>query len=295
MLTVENLLFQVLIGLTSGMLLFVVSSGLTLVFGVMRVINFAHGSIYMVGAFMAGAFGAQLLDTESGFWIALIVVPIVIALIGVGIEVVLFRRIYTKEILLQLLLTYGLTLIFLDVVRAFYGSSAPALAQPALTSGTPPRILGRRFPTYNFLIIGASLAIGAGLWFLINRTRWGRFVRAAVANPEILGALGVNVRWVFTGVFGLGCWLAGLGGVLQSARSAPSLGMDADIIIQAFAVVVIGGLGSVPGALIGALIIGITVSVGTLFVSQQSILLPFIVMALVLIIRPWGLLGKPER
>lgn len=292
----EAVLFQILIGLTSGMLLFVVSSGLTLVFGVMRIINFAHGSIYMAAAFVAGALGQVLLETRIGFWAALVIVPILMAIIGSLIEIVLFRRIYSKEILLQLLLTYGLTLIFFDIVRSLFGSYIASLPQPEfLTSAAPPRVLGRRFPLYNALLIASGVLIGLGLWVLINRTRWGRLIRAAVANPEMLSALGINVRWVFTGVFALGCWLAGVGGTLQAARSTPALGMDSEIIIQAFAVVVIGGLGSIPGALLGSLIIGVTVAVGTLYVSQQAILLPFIAMALVLLLRPWGLLGKPEH
>src|SRR5258708_17715355 len=239
--SLDTLVIQVLGGLTRGTLLFIVASGLSLIFGVMRVINFAHGSLYMLAAFLAGAVGKLLADQGWGFPAMLVFTPIVIVLLGVGIEMTLLRRIYKKEHLLQLLLTYGLTLILGDVVRMGFGSSVPWLAQPAFLSGSF-LILGRRFTRYDSMLLIVGPIIGIALWYLLTRTRWGRIVRAAVANPEMLSALGVNVQWVFTGVFALGCWLVGLGGVLSSSRSTPALGMDTEIIIEAFAVVVIGRL-----------------------------------------------------
>ncbi|MCI0551097.1 MAG: branched-chain amino acid ABC transporter permease, partial [Anaerolineae bacterium] len=156
-------------------------------------------------------------------------------------------------------------------------------------------IVGRKFPIYGLfvLIIGPLLALG--LWYLLNRTRWGRIIRAAVANPDMVSALGINVRLVMTGVFALGCFLAGLGGALVAGQSAVGLGMDVNIIVEAFAVVVVGGLGSFGGALLGALLIGIILSFGILVWPGGAQLLPFAAMALVLIARPWGLLGRPER
>jgi branched-subunit amino acid ABC-type transport system permease component len=289
----NTVLIQVLGGLTRGSLLFIVASGLSLIFGVMRVINFAHGSLYMLGAFLAGLWGKQMAQSGNGFFAMLILTPIVIAVIGASLEMALLRRIYKKEHLLQLLLTYGLTLIVGDLVRMTMGSNVPRLVQPEFIQGSV-RLLGGRMARYDIflLILGPVLAVA--LWALLTRTRWGRIIRAAVANPEVLSALGVNVQWVFTGVFALGCWLAGLGGVLDSSRAAPGLGMDAAIIIEAFAVVVIGGLGSMAGAFIGSMIIGIVLSLGILILPQGAEAFPFLVMAIVLVWRPWGLLGKQE-
>lgn len=289
----DTLVIQILGGLTRGTLLFIVASGLSLIFGVMRVINFAHGSLYMLGAFLAGAIGKQLTDQGWGFPVMLLVVPLVIILVGTGIEMALLRRIYKKEHLLQLLLTYGLTLILGDVTRMVFGSSAPRLAQPDFLRGSL-LILGRRFTTYDLFLLVIGPLIATGLWYLLNRTRTGRIIRATVANPEMLSALGINVQWVFTGVFALGCWLAGVGGVLSAGRSMPALGMDTNIIIEAFAVVVIGGLGSFGGAFIGSMLIGVVLSLGILVIPQGAEALTFLVMAIVLIWRPWGLLGKQE-
>lgn len=291
--TLDTLLIQVLGGVTRGSLLFIVASGLSLIFGVMRVINFAHGSLYMLGAFLAGLWGKQMAEQGNGFLAMIIITPLVIALLGAVLEISLLRRIYKKEHLLQLLLTYGLTLVLGDVVRMTMGSNVPRLVQPDFMKGSV-LFMGGRLARYDIflLILGPLLAIA--LWGLLTRTRWGRIIRAAVSHPEVLSALGINVQWVFTGVFALGCWLAGLGGVLDASRSAPGLGMDAAIIIEAFAVVVIGGLGSFAGAFIGSMIIGIVLSLGILIVPQGAGAFPFLVMAIVLIWRPWGLLGRQE-
>lgn len=289
----DTLLIQVLGGVTRGSLLFIVASGLSLIFGVMRVINFAHGSLYMLGAFLAGLWGKQMMDQGNGFLAMIIITPLVIALLGACLEMSLLRRIYKKEHLLQLLLTYGLTLILGDVVRMTMGSNVPRLVQPEIMKGSV-QFLGHRLARYDIFLLVLGPLIALGLWILLTRTRWGRIIRAAVSNPEILSALGINVQWVFTGVFALGCWLAGLGGVLDSSRSAPGIGMDAAIIIEAFAVVVIGGLGSFAGAFIGSMIIGVVLSLGILIIPQGAEAFPFLVMAVVLVWRPWGLLGKQE-
>lgn len=291
---IESILIQVLNGLSSGMIFFIVASGLSLIFGVMRVINFAHGSLYMLGAFVATAVGAWLAQQNVGFFGAVLIAPLVVAFVGVVLEFTLFKRIYNKEHLLQLLLTYGLTLIIADVVRVIWGGDILRLALPDFLAGAT-RIMGRRVANYNLALLAIGPAIAFGLWFLLQRTRWGRIIRASVANPEIVSALGINTQWVFTGVFALGCWLAGLGGTLIAARASVSLGMDVEIIVQAFAVVVIGGLGSFTGALVGSVIIGVTVAIGTLYAPSTAQIIPFAIMALVLILRPWGLFGKPER
>lgn len=291
----ETFVIQFLGGLSKGMILFVLASGLSLIFGVMRVINFAHGSLYMLGAFLAVTVGAQLLGLGGGGFVAmLLLVPLTVALVGVAMETTLFRRIYTKEHLLQLLLTYGLTLLLSDAVRMIWGGEYRTLRQPDFLRGGIT-LLSRKFPTYSVFVLIIGPLIALGLWYLLNRTRWGRIIRAAVANPDMVSALGINVRLVFTGVFALGCWLAGLGGALVAGQSAVGLGMDVNIIVEAFAVVVIGGLGSFAGALLGALLIGLILSFGILIAPNWASMLPFAAMALVLILRPWGLLGRPER
>jgi branched-chain amino acid transport system permease protein len=290
----STILIQLLAGLSRGMILFVVASGLSLIFGVMRVINFAHGSLYMLGAFIAVTLGAALGTLGANFLLVLLIAPLAVAVVGVVLESTLFRRIYQKEHLLQLLLTYGLTLVISDAVRLIWGGEYMTFRPPEILRQSV-EIFGRRFPTYNLflLIIGPTIAIA--LWFLLYRTRAGRIIRASVANPEMVGALGVNVQLVYTGVFALGCWLAGLGGALVSSQQAVGLGMDVQIIVEAFAVVVIGGLGSFTGALLGSAIIGVALSLGILVMPRAAVAITFVVMATVLILRPWGLMGKPER
>jgi branched-chain amino acid transport system permease protein len=292
----ETVLIQALVGLSSGMILFIVASGLSLIFGVLRVINFAHGSLYMLGAFLATSIGAWLANQSVGFFGALLIAPLVVAGVGALLEMGLFRRVYQREHLLQLLLTYGLTLIIADVVRMVWGGEILRLSLPEFLSGTV-KILDRRFAVYNLLLLAIGPAIAIGLGCLLRFTRWGRLIRAAVDNAEVLGALGIDTRRIYTAVFALGCWLAGLGGVLIAGRASVSLQMDADIIVQCFAVVVIGGLGSFTGALIASVMIGVVVSLGTLFPTTAGFAqaLPFVVMALILVVRPWGLMGKAER
>ncbi len=293
--TIEFFFFVLINGLSQGMVLFIVASGLSLVFGVLRVINFAHGSLYMMGAFLAFSV-STLLNTGSlfSFILLMVVVPPAIALLGLGLEIPFFRRIYGKEHLLQLLLTYALLLILDDVCRLVWGGDIRNVARPELLAGSIP-FFGQYLPTYNVFILVVGPLIALALWLLLYRTRSGNLIRAAVSQPEMLGALGVNVAWVMTGTFMLGCWLAGLGGVFMSALANIDLGIGMEKIIECFAVVVIGGLGSVGGALLGSLIIGLGVSFIQLPLSRLAIIFPYIAMALILIIRPWGLFGKPER
>ncbi len=277
------------------MLLFIIASGLSLVFGVLRVINFAHGSIYMLGAFTAYSV-STLLTTESFFHylILLLVVPPIIAIVGFFLETLLFRRVYTQEHLIQLLLTYALVLIIDDVVRVIWGGDFRNVARPDLLAGSVD-LLGMALPTYNVFILIVGPIIAISLWFLLYRTRVGNIIRAAVTYPDTLGALGVNVSWVMTSTFMLGCWLAGLGGVLMASLANIDLGMGMEKIIESFAVVVIGGLGSIGGALLGSLIIGLGVTFFQLPFGRWALLFPYFIMALVLVVRPWGLFGKPER
>ena len=292
---IEFYLFILINGLSQGMVLFIVASGLSLVFGVLRVINFAHGSLYMIGAYLAFSL-STLLPTGSmlSFLLLMLLVPPAIALIGWGLEITLFRKIYGKEHLLQLLLTYAVLLILDDACRLIWGGDIRNVARPEILAGSV-EFFGLFLPTYNAFILAVGPIIAIGLWFLLYRTRYGNLIRSAVSHPEMVGALGVNVSLVMTGTFMLGCWLAGLGGVLMSALANIDLSIGMEKIIEAFAVVVIGGLGSIGGALLGSLILGVGVAFIQLPLSRAAIVFPYFAMALILIIRPWGLFGKPER
>ena len=292
---IEFYLFILINGLSQGMVLFIVASGLSLVFGVLRVINFAHGSLYMVGAFLAFSV-STLLPSGSlfSFLMLMLLVPPAIALLGLCLEIPLFRRIYGKEHLLQLLLTYAVLLIIDDACRLIWGGAIRNVARPEILAGSI-EFFDLFLPTYNVFILVVGPIIAVGLWFLLYRTRAGNLIRASVSHPEMVGALGVNVSRVMTATFMLGCWLAGLGGVLMSALANIDLGIGMEKIIECFAVVVIGGLGSIGGALLGSLILGVGVAFIQLPLSRAAIVFPYFAMALILIIRPWGLFGKPER
>jgi branched-chain amino acid transport system permease protein len=293
--TIQFFFFMLINGLSQGMVLFIVASGLSLVFGVLRVINFAQVSLYMIGAFLA--FSLSTLFSGGSlfsFLMLMVLIPPAVAILGLGLEIPFFRRIYGKEHLLQLLLTYAILLILDDACRLIWGGDIRNVARPELLAGSID-FFGHYLPTYNVFILVVGPLIAVGLWFLLYRTKAGNLIRAAVSFPEMVGALGVNVSRVMTGTFMLGCWLAGLGGVFMSALSNIDLSIGMEKIIECFAVVVIGGLGSIGGALLGSLIIGVGISFIQLPFSRLAIVFPYIVMALILIIRPWGLFGKPER
>ena len=293
--TIEYFIFMLVNGLSQGMLLFIIASGLSLIFGVLRVINFAHGSLYMIGAYLAFSISTLLVSGSLySFILLLLVVPPLVMLLGFGLEITLFRRVYGGEHLVQLLLTYALVLILDDLVRVIWGGDPRNVARPELLAGSVD-FLGLALPTYNVFVLLVGPLIALGLWLLLYRTRSGNIIRAAVSYPDTLGALGVNVSWVLTSTFMLGCWLAGFGGVLVAALANVDLGLGMQTIIECFAVVVIGGLGSVGGALLGSLIIGVGLTLFQLPLGRWALVFPYFVMALVLAIRPWGFFGKPER
>ncbi len=280
---------QFLIGLSRAMLLFILASGLTLAFGVLRVINFAHGSLYMIGAFMAFTIASAVGRGPAGFWLALLLAPLAVALISLAIERCFLRFVYKREHLMQVLLTYSLVLIFGDMVKMIWGTQYKSMSVPESLTGSIT-LLGASLPKYNgfILIIGPLVAVG--LWYLLNRTRLGKICRATATDREMVDALGIDSTRVFSAVFALGGWLAGLSGALIAPMVNITLGMDVNIIISAFLVVVIGGLGNIWGALISSLILGVGEAMGVLFLPQRSIVLPFLITAVVLILRPSGLL-----
>jgi len=287
--TVSGLAQQFLVGLSRTTILFIVSSGLSLVLGVLRIPNVAHGSLYMIGAFLAYSVATLAGGGSVGFWLALIFAPLGVALISLLVERGLFRYLYEREHLMMLLFTFALMLLFRDVVKLVWGSDYRSLSAPAIFQGSFA-IFGLPLPKYNvfLLIIGPLVAVG--LWLLINKTKMGKISRAAAVDREMVGAVGINVSRVFAFVFVIGCFLAGLGGALVAPTQNITQGMDHTLIMEAFLIVIIGGLGNIWGALLGALIFGLTDSLGVLLWPQFSIVFPYIAVVVVLIFRPKGLL-----
>jgi branched-chain amino acid transport system permease protein len=287
-----DLLFgQVIAGLSYGSTLFLVSAGLTLIFGVTRVVNFAHGSLYMIGAFAAVSVTALLPATPVGFFGGLVVAGLIVALVGVVIELVVLRRIYAAPEIFQLLATFGLVLIVQDLALAIWGPEERfAPRAPGLRGSID--FAGTFIPQYNLFLIGVGPAIYAALWWALEHTRWGLWVRASSQDREMAGALGLNEPWLFTSVFALGAFLAGLAGALQIPRETVNLQMDMTILVEAFVVVVVGGLGSVTGAFWASIAIGLLHAFGIGWFPQSTLVLMFVAMAAVLIVRPYGLLGR---
>ena len=290
----ELFLLQFFSGLSKAMFLFLLAAGLSLIFGVTRVINLAHGSLYMVGAYALFSLSRVLPSTPFQFWIALLIAPVVVAALGGLIEVTLLRRVYRSEELYTVLLTVGLIFLIDGLVRLFWGVQHFNVPRPEALAGSI-HVLGQAFPTYFLLTLTLAPAVGLGLWALFYKTRWGVLVRAAATNREMVSALGVDVPMLYTSTFVLGSWLAGLGGALAAPMVTLEPTMDAAAIIEALAVVVVGGLGSFAGSLLAAVLVSEMESFGILVFPAISLAIIFILMAIVLIVRPWGLLGRPER
>jgi len=279
-------------GLTTAMFLFLIASGLSLVFGVMRVINFAHGSFYMLGAYMAWQVVQWLHPLAGGFWLAVVFAAIGVGILGALTELLFFRLLYGREELYQLLFTYALVLILGDAAKFLWGTDQLSVsAPPALASGV--EIFGTTQPLYSLFIIAIGPAVAFALWLMLNRTGTGRMVRAAQMDREMLDALGANVATIYTGMFTLSALLAGLSGALVTPIQSIVPGMDVLIIVQAFIVVVIGGMGSLWGTFWGSVIYGQVLSFGILIFPGFSLFSVFALMAIILIVRPWGLFGRP--
>ncbi|MGF6311075.1 branched-chain amino acid transport system permease protein [Bradyrhizobium sp. i1.8.4] len=283
---------QFLTGLASAAALFLVASGLSIIFGVTRIVNFAHGAFYMLGAYVAFTL-TERLEGAFGFWGGIVVAALAVAAIGVLVEMVLLRRIYHSPELFQLLATFGLTLMVEDLVVLIWGPDDLVGRRAPGFKGAID-FFGQNIPSYDlFLIVLGPVVLGV-LWLLFQRTRWGVLVRAATQDRDMVAALGVNQKWLFTSVFALGVFLAALGGALQIPRDAVNHAMDLRVIVEVFVVVVIGGLGSIIGAFVAAVLVSELNAFGILIFPKISIILVFLVMAVVLIVRPWGLFGKPE-
>ena len=294
---------QLLNGLAGASSLFLVAAGLSLIFGVTRIVNFAHGSFYMVGVYAAYSAVAWL-GGGAGYWLGLAVAAVAVGVVGAIVEIVVLRRIYRAPELFQLLATFALVLVIKDAALWIWGPEE-LLGPRAPGLGGSVAILGRAFPSYDLFLIVVGPLVLALVWLLLTRTRFGTLVRAATQDREMVGALGVNQAWLFTGVFALGALLAGLGGALQLPREPANLELDLATIGAAFVVVVVGGMGSLPGAYIAALLIAelkaICIWLGvvdvfgiTISFSKLTLVVEFLVMAIVLVVRPWGLLGRPQ-
>jgi len=290
----SSLFGQLLSGLTTAMFLFLIASGLSLVFGVMRVLNFAHGSFYMIGAYLAWQMVHWLTPAFGSFWLAVLAAALGVALLGAAIERLLLRFLYGREELYQLLFTYALVLILGDAVKATWGTQQLSVSRPPVLAWSID-ILGATLPAYNLFIILIGPIIAVAVWFALTRSTAGRMVRAAALDREMLGALGANVGLIYTGMFIASSFLAGLAGALVTPIQSVVPGMDVSIIVDAFIVVVIGGLGSFWGTFWGAVIYGQVLSFGILIFPGFSLFSVFALMAVILIVRPWGLFGQPIR
>jgi branched-chain amino acid transport system permease protein len=284
---------QFLTGLASAASLFLVASGLSIIFGVTRIVNFAHGAFYMLGAYVAFTL-TERLSGALGFWGGIAVAALVVAVLGALVEMLLLRRIYKSPELFQLLATFGLTLMVQDIVVLIWGpDDLVGRRAPGFRGAID--FFGQAIPSYDLFLIVLGPAVLGALWLLFRRTRWGILVRAATQDRDMVAALGVNQKWLFTSVFAVGVFLAALGGALQIPRDAVHHAMDLRIIVDVFVVVVIGGLGSITGAFVAAVLVSELNAFGILIFPKISIILVFLVMAAVLIVRPWGLFGKPEE
>ena len=278
-------------GLIVGSLLFLVAAGLTLIFGVLGVVNFAHGSFYMLGAYLA----LTAYKLTGNFAIAVLAAGIGVGLFGFIFERLLMRRVYKADVLMQLLVCYALVLIMDDVVKIVWGAEFLSMGMPEAFQAPPFFIAGGVVPVFYVYLIAAAMLIALALWLILTFSRIGKIIRAAAQNPTMTSALGINTSLIYAAVFAFGGVLAGLAGGLAAPVRSMSPGMGFSILIESFIVTVIGGMGSVSGALVGALLIGLIRSFGTIGFPLFVEGLMFLAMVLILILRPNGLLGKESR
>lgn len=285
-----DILAQALNGLAYGVLLFLLSVGLSLIFGMLDVVNLAHGTFYMLGAYA----GLTLIAATGSFWLALALAPVAVALVGALVERGLLRPLAHRPTLDQVLLTFGLIYLFEDVVKGLWGGRIRSIPPPDLLAGSVS-LGGVTLPTYRLFVIAFGLAMAVALWLLIERTRLGAIIRAGVFDAEMTAGLGIDIRRVFTLVFAFGAALGGLSGVVAGPIQSAYPAMGVSILIPALIVVVVGGLGSLKGSLVGSLVIGQAETFGKAWLPGVSMLIIYVVMALVLLLRPQGLFGRPLR
>ena len=282
-------LAQCLSALSQAAILFFIASGLTLIFGIMRVVNFAHGVIFMLGAYVGYTAGRL----SGSFTAALIIAPLVVGIVGVAFERIFLRRIYGRRDGADLLLTFGLAVVLSELIRMIWGAQPLSISTPDALLGAV-FLLGEPFPIYRLFLIALGIAAGIGVWQFLERTRAGLLIRAVSQNAEMVHALGVDVGVVRSGVFGLGCAMAAAGGVLAAPLVTAFLGMGTNIVIDAFVIVIIGGMGSFLGSVIGSVLVAFVQVIGTYYFQELALAFMYLLMLAVLIARPGGLLGKEE-
>ena len=287
MTTVAFVLTEVVNALSQSALLFFLGVGLTLIFGLMRIVNFAHGALYMLGAFV----GYSLSKWSGDFWLALAVAPVVVGLFGAAFEFAILRRLYRRDAHAFLMVTFGLALVVGEAVRLIWGSDALQVPPPASLGGVV-FVLDEPFPLYRLFLVATGIIVALAIWLFLERSRLGLLIRATSQNADMASALGVDVKRVRSAVFGIGCGLAALGGVLAAPLVTASNGMAATVIIDAFVIVIIGGMGSFLGSLIGALLVGFVQVFGNYYLPDLALAFMYLVMLAVLVVRPGGLLGK---
>ncbi|MEC7761307.1 MAG: branched-chain amino acid ABC transporter permease [Pseudomonadota bacterium] len=277
----------IILGLSIAMLLFLLTSGLTLIFGMLGVINFAHGALYMLGAYLAYQIG----ESSGSFTVALVLTPLALAVVGFGIERWLLRPLYARDHVEQFLMTFGLILVINEVVRIVWGFGYVDASEPAFLSGAV-EIAGSQIPVYRFFLLGVGVATGAALWFMIDRTRLGIVLRAAMTHPEMVRSLGIQVDKVRTLVFCIGAGLAGLAGAVAAPILPIQLGMGFSIIIDCFVVVILGGLGDIRGAFLAAILLGAIQTVGQQYYPEWTEIGKYVLLLLVLMLRPEGIFSR---
>ena len=280
---------QLLNSLTLSAMLFLVAVGLSLVFGVLRIINFAHGVFFMLGAYA----GFALVSSLGSFWLACLFAPLIVATIGALLEIATLRPLYRSAPIYQLLVTFGLALILEELIRVNFGSQPQPIEIPKLLAGSV-HVLGVVYPFYRLFVIGVAVVVACGLWLFLRLTNAGLVIRAVAQNSEMASCMGADVRKVRTGVFALGCGLAALGGTIAAPMTTAYLGMGIAVVVDAFVVVVIGGMGSFVGTIAGSLIVGFSQSWGELYFSEGAMASIYVVMAAVLLLRRQGLFGEVE-
>jgi branched-subunit amino acid ABC-type transport system permease component len=285
-----DLAAQALNGLAYGALLFLLSVGLTLIFGMLDVVNLAHGSLYMLGAYA----GLAIIGVAGNFWLAVLAAPLAVGLIGMAIERICLRPLYRRPSLDQVLLTFGFIYLFEDLIKWIFGGRIRSIPAPALFSGSV-MLGGLTYPSYRLFVIAFGLGMAVALWLVIERTRLGSIIRAGVYDAEMTAGLGINIPRVFTSVFAGGAALAGLSGVIAGPIQSAYPSMGVSILIPALIVVVVGGLGSLKGSLAGSLIIGQAETFGKAWLPEAAMLMIYVVMALVVLLRPQGLFGRPLK
>jgi branched-chain amino acid transport system permease protein len=273
--------------LSQAALLFFLGVGLTLIFGIMRIVNFAHGTFYMLGAFI----GYSTARLTGSFWLALALAPIAVGIVGTLFEIGILRRLYRRDESAFLMVTFGLALVLGEIIRLSWGPEALQVEPPAAFAGIV-FLFDEPFPTYRLFLAGAGAVVALAIWQFLERTRLGLLIRATSQNAEMVHALGIDVNLVRSAVFGIGCGLAGVGGVLAAPLLTASIGMAAEMIIDAFVIVIIGGMGSFPGSLIGAVLVAFVQVFGEYYLPDLALAFMYLVMLLVLMVRPGGLLGK---